>query len=106
MVDMPLRRHQRQYEQLSEFERGRIIGMMETGWSARRVARQIDRSEVTPRGTHGILLLHVLPLMEGANFQQENARQHIARMSQDCLHTITTLPWPARSPYLSPIEHN
>ncbi|GFV76963.1 transposable element Tcb1 transposase [Trichonephila clavipes] len=33
---MPLRRFRSQYEQLSQFERGRIIGMMEAGWSARR----------------------------------------------------------------------
>ncbi|GFY19320.1 transposable element Tcb1 transposase [Trichonephila clavipes] len=49
-----------------------------------------------------------LPLMQrlpGAIFQQDNARRHTARMSQDCLRTLTTLPWPARSPYLSPIEH-
>ncbi|GFS76229.1 transposable element Tcb1 transposase [Trichonephila clavipes] len=26
-------------------------------------------------------------------------------MSQDCLRTLATLPWPARSPDLSPIEH-
>ncbi|GFW33883.1 HTH_Tnp_Tc3_2 domain-containing protein [Trichonephila clavipes] len=38
---MPLRRFRRQHEQLSQFERGRIIGMMESGWSARRVARQL-----------------------------------------------------------------
>ncbi|GFW63865.1 transposable element Tcb2 transposase [Trichonephila clavipes] len=41
---MLLRRFRRQYEQLSQFERGRIIGMMEAGWSARRVARQFGRS--------------------------------------------------------------
>ncbi|GFX24108.1 transposable element Tcb1 transposase [Trichonephila clavipes] len=29
----------------------------------------------------------------------------MARVSQDCLCTVTTLPRPARSPYLSPIEH-
>ncbi|GFW49391.1 transposable element Tcb1 transposase [Trichonephila clavipes] len=28
-----------------------------------------------------------------------------ARVSQDCLRTVTTLPWPARSSDLSPIEH-
>ncbi|GFX22255.1 uncharacterized protein TNCV_2950961 [Trichonephila clavipes] len=39
---MPLHRFRIQYEQL--FERGRIIGMMEAGWSARRVARQLGRS--------------------------------------------------------------
>ncbi|GFX46770.1 transposable element Tcb1 transposase [Trichonephila clavipes] len=38
-------------------------------------------------------------------FQQDNAWPHTARVSQDCLRTITTLPWPSRSPDLSPIEH-
>ncbi|GFV54154.1 transposable element Tcb1 transposase [Trichonephila clavipes] len=28
-----------------------------------------------------------------------------ARVSQDCLRTVTTLPWFSRSPDLSPIEH-
>ncbi|GFX18286.1 transposable element Tcb1 transposase [Trichonephila clavipes] len=41
----------------------------------------------------------------GAIFQQDNARLPTARVSQDCLHTITTLPWSARSLDLSPIEH-
>ncbi|GFW34072.1 transposable element Tcb2 transposase [Trichonephila clavipes] len=46
---MPLRRFQRQHEQWSQFERGRIIGMMEGGWSARRVARQLGRSDCVVR---------------------------------------------------------
>ncbi|GFU01863.1 transposable element Tcb2 transposase [Trichonephila clavipes] len=46
---MPLRRFRRQYEQQSQFERGRIIGIMEAGWSARRVARQLGRSECVAR---------------------------------------------------------
>ncbi|GFV98971.1 transposable element Tcb2 transposase [Trichonephila clavipes] len=215
-VDMPLRRFQRQYDQLSQFERGRIIGMIEVGWSARRVARQLGHSvlrlaegqlgsrrplrvlPLTPthrhlrlewccarrngtavgwnhiafseesrfnlssddnlvcvwrphgerfnptfslqrhtapkagvmvwgaiayntrsplvliRGTmtaqryvHDILQPHV-PLMQwllGAIFQQDNFRPYTARVSQDCLRTITTLPWPARSPDLFLIEH-
>ncbi|GFU00842.1 transposable element Tcb2 transposase [Trichonephila clavipes] len=41
----------------------------------------------------------------GAIFQEYNARPHKAGVSQDCLRTVTTLPWPARSPYLSPIKH-
>ncbi|GFY11340.1 transposable element Tcb1 transposase [Trichonephila clavipes] len=60
------------------------------------------------RYVHDILQPHVLPLMQrvpGATFQQNNARPHTARMSQACLRTVTTLPWPARSPDLSPIEH-
>ncbi|GFY19588.1 transposable element Tcb2 transposase [Trichonephila clavipes] len=44
-VDMPLRRFRRQYKQLLQFERGRIIGMMEAGWSVRQVARQLGRSD-------------------------------------------------------------
>ncbi|GFX88964.1 transposable element Tcb2 transposase [Trichonephila clavipes] len=151
---MPLRHFRRQYEQLSQFERGRIIGMMEAGWSARRVARPLGLSDyVRPRGerlnptfalqrhiapiagvmvrgviaynarsplvmirgtmasqryVHDILQPHVLPLMQrlpGALFQQDNAQPHTARMSQNCLRTVTSLPWPARSPDLSSIEY-
>ncbi|GFT50964.1 transposable element Tcb2 transposase [Trichonephila clavipes] len=54
-----------------------------------------------------ILQPHVLPLMRllpGAISQQDNARPHTTRMSQDYLRTVTTFPWPARSPDLSPIE--
>ncbi|GFS70074.1 transposable element Tcb1 transposase [Trichonephila clavipes] len=46
---MPLSRFRRQYEQLSQFEKGKIIGMMEAGWSARRVARQLRRSDCVVR---------------------------------------------------------
>ncbi|GFW72148.1 transposable element Tcb2 transposase [Trichonephila clavipes] len=46
---MPLRRFRRQYEQLSQFEIGRINGMMEAGWSARRVVRQLGRSDCVVR---------------------------------------------------------
>ncbi|GFV52431.1 GPS domain-containing protein [Trichonephila clavipes] len=50
----------------------------------------------------------VLPLIQwlpGAIFQQDNARSHTVRISQDCLFTVTTLTWPTQSPDLSPIEH-
>ncbi|GFU49752.1 transposable element Tcb2 transposase [Trichonephila clavipes] len=43
--------------------------------------------------------------LPGAIFRQDNDRHHTARVSQDCLRTVTTLPWHARSPDLSPIEH-
>ncbi|GFV17199.1 transposable element Tcb2 transposase [Trichonephila clavipes] len=42
----------------------------------------------------------------GAIYQQDNARPHTARLSQQCLQGYDVLPWPARSPDLSPIEHN
>ncbi|GFX58599.1 transposable element Tcb1 transposase [Trichonephila clavipes] len=40
-----------------------------------------------------------------SHFQQDNARPQMARLSQDFLHTITTLSSSARSLYLSPIEN-
>ncbi|GFT99072.1 WD repeat-containing protein WRAP73 [Trichonephila clavipes] len=43
--------------------------------------------------------------LPGATFQQDNVRPHMTRVSQDCLRTVTTHPWSARSPDMSPIEH-
>ncbi|GFV77702.1 transposable element Tcb2 transposase [Trichonephila clavipes] len=48
---MQLRRFRKQYEQLSQFERGRIIGMMEAGWSARQVACQLEMSFTRRQGS-------------------------------------------------------
>ena len=38
-------------------------------------------------------------------FQQDNARPHTARISQQALRGVQMLPWPAYSPDFSPIEH-
>ncbi|GFV40630.1 transposable element Tcb1 transposase [Trichonephila clavipes] len=57
LIDMPLRRFRRQYEQLSQLERGRIIGMMEAGWLARRVAREKGVSDCA--GTSGSKRCHL-----------------------------------------------
>ncbi|GFT36726.1 uncharacterized protein TNCV_329181 [Trichonephila clavipes] len=46
---MPGKRARRHFPQLSKFERGLIIGMKTAGWSTRRVARQVDRSECAVR---------------------------------------------------------
>ncbi|GFT28461.1 transposable element Tcb2 transposase [Trichonephila clavipes] len=43
--------------------------------------------------------------LPGALFQQENPQPHTARVTQNCLHTVTTILWPARSPDLSPMEY-
>ncbi|GFV84773.1 transposable element Tcb2 transposase [Trichonephila clavipes] len=43
--------------------------------------------------------------LPGAIFQQDNARLHTARVAQDFLRYFKTLPWPTRSPDLSPAEH-
>ncbi|GFV42664.1 transposable element Tc1 transposase [Trichonephila clavipes] len=200
---MPLRRNRRQYEQLTDFDRGRIIGLREAGWSNRRIGRHLGRSDmvvarcwqqwitecrVYRRGGHPVPSretirrrltevglrsrrpLRRLPLTphhrqcrldfcrpratwsvndwrrvifsdesrfslsaddhrtrvwrrtglrsdpafiverytaisQGAIYQQDNARPHTARLSQQCLQGYDVLPWPARSPDLSPIEH-
>ncbi|GFU70995.1 transposable element Tcb1 transposase [Trichonephila clavipes] len=52
----------------------------------------------------------VLPYLQGlatAIFQQDNARPHVARIFQRFFvnHQIELIPWPARSPDLSPIEN-
>ncbi|GFX61348.1 transposable element Tcb1 transposase [Trichonephila clavipes] len=55
---MPGKRARRYFSQLSQFERGLIIAMKTAGWSTRRVAGQVDRSECAVRncwereGTH------------------------------------------------------
>ncbi|GFU84678.1 uncharacterized protein TNCV_3782041 [Trichonephila clavipes] len=46
---MPGKRARRHFSQLSEFERGLIIGTKTAGWSTRRVAGQVDRSECAVR---------------------------------------------------------
>ncbi|GFW82458.1 uncharacterized protein TNCV_3819371 [Trichonephila clavipes] len=46
---MPGKRARRHFSQLSKFERGLIIGMKTAGWSTRRVAGQVDRSECAVR---------------------------------------------------------
>ncbi|GFU63790.1 transposable element Tcb1 transposase [Trichonephila clavipes] len=235
---MPPRRNRRQYEQLTDFDRGRIIGLREAGWSNRRIGRHLGRSDMVvarcwqqwikegrvyrrggrrltevglrsrrplrrlpltphhrqcrldfcrPRATWSvtdwrrvifsdesrfslsdddhrprvwrrtgqrsdpafiverhtaisqgvtvwgaiswdtrsslvvlqgtltarryvddILTPIVLPMLSsrpGAIYQQDNARPPTARLSQQCLQGYDVLPWPARSPDLSPIEH-
>ncbi|GFY15180.1 transposable element Tc1 transposase [Trichonephila clavipes] len=46
---MPGKRARRHFPQLSEFERGLNIGIKTAGWSTRRVAGQVDRSECAVR---------------------------------------------------------
>ncbi|GFV18825.1 transposable element Tc1 transposase [Trichonephila clavipes] len=46
---MPGKCARKHFSQLSEFERGLIIGMKTTGWSTHRVAGQVDRSECAVR---------------------------------------------------------
>ncbi|GFV53548.1 HTH_Tnp_Tc3_2 domain-containing protein [Trichonephila clavipes] len=123
---MLLRRFQRQHEQLSQFEKRRIIAMMEAGWSgavhtqgnwtAEEYNKVIFSGESRfnlssadnsvrvwrPRGKR---LNPAFALQRHTAPTAGNARSYTARVSQDSLHTVTTLPWPDRSSDLSPIEH-
>ncbi|GFW41568.1 transposable element Tcb2 transposase [Trichonephila clavipes] len=79
---MPLRRFQRQYEQLSQFERGRIIGMMEAGWSARRVARQLGRSDCVVRRCWDQWIREIFTRRQGSRRLRQTSRRedcHIVR---------------------------
>ncbi|GFV61739.1 transposable element Tcb1 transposase [Trichonephila clavipes] len=63
---------------------------------------------IAQRYIHDILQPHALSLMQRLPrtiIQQDNARHHTASVLQDCIRTVTTLPWPVQSPGLSPIEH-
>ncbi|GFW30925.1 transposable element Tcb2 transposase [Trichonephila clavipes] len=60
------------------------------------------------RYVEDILQPHVGPFLNGLPgeiFQQDNARSHTARVSQDFIRHFQTLSWSARSPDLSPVEH-
>ncbi|GFV41135.1 transposable element Tcb1 transposase [Trichonephila clavipes] len=55
-----------------------------------------------------ILRPHVGPFLNGlpgAIFKQDNARPHTTRVAEDFLRPFQTLPWLARSPDLSRVEH-
>ncbi|GFX32010.1 transposable element Tcb2 transposase [Trichonephila clavipes] len=89
----------------------RIAGVMV--WEAiaydRRSIFIVMRGTLTGRRyVDDILRPHVGPFLNGlpgAISQQDNARPHTARVSQDFLRHFQTLPWPASSPDLSPTEH-
>lgn len=52
-------------------------------------------------------LIPYLRRLENPIFQQDNARPHVARVTMEFLEqaNVDLLPWPSRSPDLSPIEH-
>ncbi|GFX30459.1 transposable element Tcb2 transposase [Trichonephila clavipes] len=63
-----------------------------------------DSPEVCPWHPE-TLCVALMQRFPGAIFQQDNARPHTARVSQEFLRTVTTLPWLALSPDLYPIKH-
>ncbi|GFX50898.1 transposable element Tc1 transposase [Trichonephila clavipes] len=84
-------------------------------WSGVAITYDCRSTLIVMRGTltgqrydDDILQPHAGPFLNGlpgAIFQQDNARPHTARVAQDFLRHFQTLPWPARSLDLSPVEH-
>ncbi|UYV70626.1 hypothetical protein LAZ67_8000062 [Cordylochernes scorpioides] len=78
----------------------------------------VERPTVRQRGIMGTMTAQryvddvlrpvTLPYLQGvpnALYQQDNARPHTARISQQVLQDVQMLQWPPYSPDLSPIEH-
>ncbi|GFY32825.1 transposable element Tcb1 transposase [Trichonephila clavipes] len=77
-------------------------------WDTRSSLVVLQGTLTARRYVDDILTPIVLPMLSshpGAIYQQDNARPHTAGLSQQCLQRYDVLPWPARSPDLSPIEH-
>ncbi|GFW89723.1 transposable element Tcb1 transposase [Trichonephila clavipes] len=77
-------------------------------WDTRSSLVVLQGTLTARRYVDDILTPIVLPMLSshpGAIYQQDNARPHTARLSQQCLQGYDVLPWPTRSPDLSPIEH-
>ncbi|GFX12228.1 DDE_3 domain-containing protein [Trichonephila clavipes] len=77
-------------------------------WDTRSSLVVLQGTLTARRYVDDILTPIVLPMLSsrpGAIYQQDNARPHTARLSQQCLQGSDVLPWPARSPDLSPIKH-
>ncbi|CAL1274870.1 unnamed protein product [Larinioides sclopetarius] len=88
---------------------GRIVWVA-IGYKIRASLVRIDGNLNADRYIYDILRSVVVPYLQGLPntiFQQDNAKPHVARRVRSFLDTqgIRLLPWPARSPDLSPIEN-
>ncbi|GFW66686.1 transposable element Tcb1 transposase [Trichonephila clavipes] len=78
------------------------------GYHSRTSLARIAGTLNSPRYISEVLEPVVLPYLQGlatGKFQQDNVRPHVARIVQRFFvnHQIELLPWPSRSPDLSPI---
>ncbi|UYV80607.1 hypothetical protein LAZ67_19000941 [Cordylochernes scorpioides] len=77
-------------------------------YDSRSPLLRIQGTMTAQRYVDDVLRPVTLPYLQGvpnAFYQQDNARPHIARISQQALQVVQMLPWPPYSPDLSPIEH-
>ncbi|GFX68723.1 transposable element Tcb1 transposase [Trichonephila clavipes] len=106
---MSRRKQRSAFDQVSEFDRGRIVAYRDWGlsfwkiadWSVRKTSIAWSTLDAEPQTSP--------PPMDlvSAIFQQDNVRPHVARIVQRFFvnHQIELLPRPALSPDLSPIEN-
>ncbi|GFV43689.1 HTH_Tnp_Tc3_2 domain-containing protein [Trichonephila clavipes] len=71
---MPGKRTRRHFSQLSEFERGLIIGMKPAGWLTRRVAGQVDRSKVTRSSIRADIGVAIVPQTISRHLAEANLK--------------------------------
>ncbi|UYV66492.1 hypothetical protein LAZ67_4001868, partial [Cordylochernes scorpioides] len=79
-----------------------------TAYDSRSPLLRIQGTMTAQRYVDDVLRPVSLPYLQGvpnALYQQDNARPHTARISQQALQDVQMLPWPPYSPDLSPIEH-
>ncbi|UYV72257.1 K02A2.6-like [Cordylochernes scorpioides] len=77
-------------------------------YDSRSPLLRIQGTMTAQRYVDDVLRPVTLPYLQGvpnALYQQNNARSHTARISQQALQDVQMLPWPPYSPDLSPIEH-
>ncbi|UYV62964.1 hypothetical protein LAZ67_2002643 [Cordylochernes scorpioides] len=77
-------------------------------YDSRSPLLRIQGTMTARRYVDDVLRPVTLPYLQGvpnALYQQDNARPHTARISQQALQDVQMLPWPPYSPDLSPIEH-
>ncbi|UYV84232.1 hypothetical protein LAZ67_X001610 [Cordylochernes scorpioides] len=77
-------------------------------YDSRSPLLRIQGTMTAQRYVDDVLRPVTLPYLQGvpnAIYQQDNARPHTARISQQALQDVQMLPWPPYSPDLSPIEH-
>ena len=80
------------------------------GYNIRSCLLHIEGNLNSNRYIREVLQFEVLPLLQAtphAIFQKDNAQPHVVRIVQAFFQRrrVSLLPWPARSPDMSPIEH-
>ncbi|GFX81357.1 transposable element Tcb1 transposase [Trichonephila clavipes] len=109
---MSSRKQRSAFDQVSEFDRGRIVTYRDCGLSFREIGSRVGRNQTT------VMRICDRWMQEGTTDQSSrshppqsttshNARPHVARIAQRFFVNpqIKLLPRPARSPDLSPTEN-